>query len=138
MARSGGIQQRTKQYLAAKNATVFSTLGRGRRRFWIPGFDPTDLQCGEVLPDDLEHDTDGDDDHGGADRPHAEVREQAEPRDEDDDGLYEVSRTGLWQEPGIREYEHQLEQFDHEEERDYLLEGFVPNIVHDENIHLLL
>ena len=31
-----------------------------------------------------------------------------------------------------------MEQFDHEEERDYLLEGFVPSIVHDEDIHLLL
>ena len=68
--------------------------------FGFPAFEPADGQRGEILADDFEHDTDGEDDHGGADRPHAEEREQAETRDEDGDGLHE---------PGIPEYEHQLE-----------------------------
>ena len=114
------------------------SLGRGEDRFGIPGLDPAHGQGAEVLSDDLEHDTDGEDDHGGADRPHAEEREEAETRGVDGDGLHEVGRADLWQEPGVPEYEHQLEQFGHEEERDCPLKGFVPNIVHDEDIHLLL
>ena len=134
-----GIQQRTKQDLAADEHEerhglldrVADLLGGDEDDFGIPRFDPADGQRGEVRADDFEHDTDGEDDHGGADEPHAEEREEAEARNEDGGGLHEVGRAEPKQQPGIRE--------DNEQSGRTRLpsRAVIPSIVRDEDIHLL-
>ena len=75
---------------------VADLLGGDDDGFGILAFDPGDGQGDEVLADNLEHDTAGADDHGGADQPHAEEREETETRGADGDGLHEMGRAELW------------------------------------------
>jgi len=110
---------------------VSDLLSGDKDVFWIAGLDPANYQRGNILAHDLQYHADGENSHGGIDRLDLEKREEAETRDEDSDGLHEVSCTELWQAPGVSEHECEPEEFGQEEERDCPFEGLVASVVHD-------